>query len=212
MDREIVVGYAGPTLGKLGYRGSKGGFGYGLYFTGGRLVGISYKRIVSRANLPGYILAATGFGILGLLPVYFIITKPAPDATIPIWIGVLVLIMLGSLFASLYFLQGRSPRQAEIQIRHAESTALGNLSGLQYDVSLDRINISQVLIDFLQISILMKNGEWFLFGLQYGPEDPARPQLISLFRQYCLQSPPVTMYVRNQNKQWDLISTAEGLA
>ena len=211
MDEEPVVGYAGRSLGRLGYRGYKGGYGYGLYFTHDRLIGISYKSLVARANLPGYLLELIGFIIVGLLLAYFGITRPPPNETIPVWVGLIFLTMFGALIASLYFQLVRSPRQAARQIRRQESKALASLSNLQYDVSLDRINISQVLVDFLQISILMKNGEWYLFGVQDSLTGSVRTQMISLFRQFCLQSPPVTMFIRNQNKQWDLISSAEKL-
>lgn len=212
MDEERVAGYAGQSLGRLGYRGYKGGYGYGLYFTHDRAIGVSYKRLVARASLPGYLLELIGFVILGLLLAYFGITRPAGDSTIPVWLGLIFLTMFGALIASLYFQLVRSPRQAAKQIRRQAPKSLTALSNLQPDVSLDRISISQVLIDYLQISILMKNGEWYLFGMQDSQEDSVRTQVASLFRQFCLQSPAVTLFIKNQNKQWDLISKAEALA
>lgn len=212
MDEELVAGYAGQSIGRLGYRNYRGGYGYGLYFTHDRLIGISYKSLVAHAYRPGYLLELIGFVLLVLLVAYFGITRPAGDSPVPVWLGLLVITMLSAWIVSLYFQLRRSPRQAAKQIHRLAPTSLIGLSNLQPDVSLDRNDISQVLIDFLRISILMKNGEWYLFGVQDPQKDSVRTGVVTSFGQFCSQSPPVTMFVRNRNKQWDLISRAEDLA
>jgi len=77
-------------------------------------------------------------------------------------------------------------------------------------MSLDRANISQIIIEGFRFSILTNSGEWFLFGVQ-DPRSRKRSrkvllQVTSLFRKFCSQSPAITMFIK-QKKQWNLAST-----
>jgi hypothetical protein len=80
-EDEVVGSFADHSLGRLSYGTYKGGFGYGLYFTNNRLIGISLKSIVSYAYRPGYLLELIGFTIAGSLAAYFVLTRPQGETS-----------------------------------------------------------------------------------------------------------------------------------
>jgi hypothetical protein len=209
LEEELIGWFASQSIGRLSYGTYKGGFGYGLYFTNKRLIGISYRNIVSRAYRPGYLLELIAFVLLGSFTAYFAITRPQNDQAIPLGILVLVLTMLGALGMSGFFLLYFSRRQAAHGIQREASPSILDLPNQQYDISLERANISQVIVDAFQVSILMKTGEWYLFGVRFPRALKAREQVLSLFQKFCSLTPPINMFVKKRRKQWYLVSKAE---
>jgi hypothetical protein len=213
LEEELIGWVASQSIGRLPYGASKGGYGYGLYFTNKRLIGISYKNIVSRAYRPGYLLELIGFVLLGFIAAYFAFTRPQGDQPIPLAILVILLIMLVSMAMSAVFLRfSLSRRQAAHGIQREASPSILDLTNLQSDVSLERAEISQVIVEGYRISILMKTGEWFLFGVQYPRALAAREDVLSLFQKFCALPPIINLFVKKRKKHWYLGSKAETLA
>lgn len=208
MEEELIGWFASQSLGRLPYGASKGGFGYGLYFTNNRLIGVSYRNIVSRAYSPGYLLELIGFVLLGSGIAYFALTRPPADQPMPLWILVLLLTMFSAWIASLCFQLYLSPRRVAQRIQREASQSILNLSNVHHDVSVERASISQVTVDAWRINIRMKTGEWFLFGVRNPRAVLAREQVASLFQKFCSQSPPIDMFVK-ERKQWNLASNVE---
>ena len=58
LDEILLGGVAGPNIGRLALKGDafNTGFGYGVYFTDSRIIGLSYKRMLARSAYPGYLV------------------------------------------------------------------------------------------------------------------------------------------------------------
>jgi hypothetical protein len=212
LEEELIGWIASQSIGRLPYGASKGGYGYGLYFTNKRLIGISYKNIVSRAYRPGYLLELIGFVLLGFISAYFALTRPQGDQPIPLAILVVLLIMLASIAVSVVLLLYLSRRQAAHGIQREASPSILDLPNLQSDASLERVGISQVIVEGFRISILMRTSEWFLFGIQYPRALATREEVLSLFQKFCALPPVINLFVKKRKKHWYLGSKAETLA
>jgi hypothetical protein len=197
---------ASQSIGRLSYGGYKGGYGYGLFFTNHRLIGVSYKTIVSRVLRPAYIIEVASFGILGILLGYFYLNRPVGNEQAPLWILILTFTMLGGMIIGLIILLYSGPKRIALQVQLEASSQIRNLPSQPYEMSLERANISQIVIEGFRISILTNSGEWFLFGVQDPRSRRVLLQVTGMFRKFCSQSPAITMFIK-QKKEWNLAST-----
>lgn len=200
MGEELVGWVASQRIGRLSYGGYKGGYGYGLFFTNDRLVGFSYRHIVSKVLHPAYEFELFGFAIAGILATYFGLAAPRPPSTdtAPWWIILLTVIMLSSIIIAIAIFLFLGPRKIATQIQDQALLQIQNLRDPASDLSLERSNIAQVTIDRLRINIQMKTGEWFLFGILIRPTKPERKRLVDTFQQFCSLSPPINMFVKQK--------------
>ena len=213
MEEQLIEWVASQSIGRLSYGEYKGGYGYGLFFTSHRLGGVSYKTIVSRVLRPAYIVEVVSFGLLGLLLGYFYLNRPVGNEEAPLWILILTFTMLSGWIAGLIILLYSGPKKIARQLQLEASMQIRNLSSLSYDLSLERANISQIIIDGFRISILTNSGEWFLFEVQ-DPRSLRRSrrmlvQVTDMFRKFSSRSPPINMFIRKRKGQWDLVSKAQ---
>jgi hypothetical protein len=154
MGETFLGGFASPYIGRLANNALRDEFttrGYGLYFTDSRLIGVSYKKITSRAFRPAYVISLIWIVSLASLVGYAVLTGAQQLYPLPAVIGLALV--------ALVFLVYLSPRQATNEIKRQEATSMIDLANQPQDLVQERNNISQVTYQFPMISILMKSGE-----------------------------------------------------
>jgi hypothetical protein len=164
---------------------------------------------------PAYVIEVVSFGLLGLLLGYFYLNRPVANEQAPLWVLILTFTMLGGWIVGLIILLYSGPKQIARQVQLEASMQIRNLSNPSYDLSLERANISQIIIERFRISILTNSGEWFLFGVR-DPRSRTRSrrvlvQVIDMFRKFCSRSPLVNMFIKKRRERWDLVSKQKAL-
>jgi len=208
MGETFLGGVASPYIGRLANDALRDGFttrGYGPYFTDSHLIGVPYKKITSRTFRPAYVISLIWIVSLVSLVAYAVLTGAQQLYPLPA--------VMGLVPVALAFLVYLSPRQATNRTRRQEATSINDLVDQPQDLVLERSNISQVTYQFPMISILMKSGEWYYFGVGswgsgYGHSRKRLTVLLSLFQRFCSQSPPISMFDRRRN-QVEILSKGE---
>lgn len=187
------------------------GYGYGVYLTDTRIIGLSYKKRFSHAYYPGY-LAGLCFGIsLTLVIVYAKFSGLSSNEQIPyaiVWAPV----VFGSAASTLIFIFLR-PAQVAKKIMEQAPKSLLNLASETPDVMVERSNISQVTVETYRVNVLTKSGNWYVFMVTDDPRlysDPTKwtgqsAELLSLFKRFCSLESPITMWMR-QFGRWEVVT------
>src|SRR5881296_799224 len=113
-------------------------WGYGLYFTDKRLVGVSYTKYLSRAYIPAWMLS---LGWIGLWVSGVAWARATNSPNLPLWfLPLLFATMAASLIVLLYL----SPKKASAQIDRLIVSSISQLENLPKDIVLDRKDIDNV--------------------------------------------------------------------
>jgi hypothetical protein len=203
MGETLLGGVASIYLGRLANDALRDQFttrGYGLYFTESRIIGVSYKRITSRALLPGYVAFLVFVVSLTSGIVYSNLTGTPSDQPIPYAFIFYPLIFGGAVLSLLYMLY-LGPRQATKRIERQQVNSIMELVSQPNNLVLERNNISQVTVQYRMIYVLTKSGQWYYFGFGtwgsgLGYSRKRVQLLLDLFQKFCSQSPPIGMFIR----------------
>ncbi len=176
-------------------------WGYGLYFTDNRLLGVSYTKYLSRAYIPAWILSI-GWVVIWVSEVAWARMTNSENA--PLWF---LPILFGTMVASLVFLLYLSPRRASTQIESLAVNSIWDLEILPKDVVLQRGDISQVTVEGTRvhdpgrswvsgsiITLSLKTGETVVFVNTLDREKSRR--LFQLFQNFCAQDPSISFFVK----------------
>ena len=200
MSETFLGGVASPYIGRLANNALRDGFttrGYGLYFTDSRLIGVSYKKITSRAFRPAYVISVIWIASLASLVAYAVLTGAQQLYPLPA--------VMGLAGVALVFLVYLSPRQATRRIKRQEAMSMIDLANQPQDLVLERNNIAKVISQLRMISVLTKSGEWYYFGVGrwgsgYGYSTKRLVMLLDLFQKFCSLNPPISMYIKHRNR------------
>ena len=173
-------------------------WGYGLYFTDKRLVGVSYTKYLSRAYIPGWILSLGWIGILGLGIAW---ARATNSPNVPIWFPPLLFATMG---ASLIVLLYLSPKRASAQIDNLTVSSISQLENIPIDIVLDRKDIDSVHFQRARIQdpgrlfvrgslfiIRLRNGQVVIFGNSLDNEKLGR--LRTLFQTFATRDPAIAL-------------------
>src|SRR5260370_24265691 len=97
MSETFLGGVASPYIGRLANNALRDGFttrGYGLYFTDSRLIGVSYKKITSRAFRPAYVISVIWIASLASLVAYAVLTGAQQLYPLPAVMGLAAVSLL----------------------------------------------------------------------------------------------------------------------
>ena len=175
-------------------------WGYGLYFTDNRLIGVSYKKIVSAAYRPGFLLFLIWIVSLVSLIAYFVTTKVTESIFVPFDVGFA--------FVPLVFLVYWGPKQARIRTERQVVNSVWELEVLQKDLVLQKSDISQVSIQgrkfydpwgggFVSgsaVSVSLRTGQIIMFVNALRGESLRR--LVALPQSFCAQEPSIVFSVK----------------
>ena len=209
----LLGGVASSEIGRLAMRGDSfnTGYGYGVYLTNSRIVGISYKDKFSRSYYPAYLITLA-FGIsLTVIIVSAKLAGISGNQDIPygiIW-GPIVL----GLCASILILILLGPARAAKQITQQSPKSLLDLANESPDVVVERSDVSQVTVDTYRINVLTKSGRWYTFMVSVASplySDPTSwtgpsGELFDLFKRFCSMDPPITMWMK-QHGNWEILT------
>jgi len=209
---EVLLGrVAGPTIGRMAFRGDafNSGFGYAVYFTNNRIVGLSYTKLLSRSYYPAYVLLLA-FGV-SLVSIIILADRAGvpQDQPIPDYV-VWAPIVFGTLALSMILLLVR-PWQTGNRIRR-DAPSLLDLASQSPDLVLSRQDISQVSIDNYRVNVLTRSNQWYCFMVKVAARNYSKPwkwkgeqrQLFDLFQRFCSVDPPIATFLK-QGRQWTLI-------
>jgi len=117
-------------------------WGYGVYFTDRSMIGVSYRRYLSRAYYPGWILSGAWIAIIAATFVMLVVThtQELPAS----WIPIFPVAFFGAMIMSLVFLLYLSPKHASDQIDHIQVNSVRDLETLRKDFILQRDDISEI--------------------------------------------------------------------
>jgi hypothetical protein len=179
--------------------------GYGLYFTDRRLIGVSYREIVSRAYRPFFVSSLVFIMFLGFsLVLAGLGGIPSDQLNL---IGTLVgPILFGLSVTSLVFFYIISPRLSTVRIQREAANSLMDLANKHEDLVLDRPDVLQVTIQVAGIDILTRLGDWYHFVNVLGQNDASRLKV--LLHKFCAQDPPIGLY-NKRKKQWEVLPERE---
>ncbi|HVH14299.1 MAG TPA: hypothetical protein VNA15_01095 [Candidatus Angelobacter sp.] len=215
MAEALLGGVAGSAIGRLALRGDSfnTGFGYGVYLTDSRIIGISYKEKFSRSYYPAYLVGLC-FGIsLTLVVVYAKLSGISGNQQIPyaiIWAPI-----LWGLAASSMILLYLRPSKVAKKIMQRAPKSLLDLANESPDIVVERPNVSQVTVDAYRINVLAKSGQWYAFMIAPRlSSDPTKwtgqsGELFELFKRFCSLEPPITMWMK-QHGHWKILAEPNG--
>lgn len=175
-------------------------WGYGVYFTENRLIGVSYRRIVSRAIRPGLLISLIWAVLLVSAIAYAILTHVKESLAFPFVMGLAVV--------ALVYLVYLGPKQATNRTESQVVSSMWELENLPKDLVLHRNDISQVSVQGRRfydpwgggivwgslIIIALKTGQTVTFVNALRREKLRR--LVELFQNYCSQDPAILFSVR----------------
>ena len=173
-------------------------WGYGLYFTDKRLVGVSYTKYLSRAYIPGWILS---LGWIGILVSGIAWARATNSENLPLWFPPLLFATMG---ASLIVLLYLSPKRASAQIDNLNVSSVSQLENLPIDTVLERKNIENVHFQRARIQdpgrlyvrgslfiIRLRNDQVVTFGNSLDKERLGRLQ--RLFQTFAARDPAIPL-------------------
>jgi hypothetical protein len=215
---EVFLGrVAGPEIGRMALRGDafNTGFGYAVYLTSNRIVGLSYTRLLSRSYYPAYFVCLSFAALLTAAVVYARAEGISGNQQIPL--GIIIVPIIWALAVISMVLLYLRPKQVGNQIRREAPTALLDLANQSPDLVLERNNISHVSVDGYRINILTKSNQWYCFMIKVAPRLYSKPmkwkgqsrQLFDLFQRFCSTDPPISMFFK-QGRQWVTLPQAQG--
>lgn len=213
MSEELLGGVASGEVGRLALRGDafNTGYGYGVYLTSSRLIGISYKEKFSRSYYPAY-LVSLAFGISLTLVIVFAKLAGIPDNQVIPYPFIWAPIVLGLCVAS-FVLAYLRPAQVGTKIYEQAPKSLFDLANVWQDVVVERSQISQVTVDQYRINVLTKSAQWYTFMVTVAPRlysDPTKwndeaGELFELFQRFCHMEPPIKMWMK-QHGDWKILT------
>jgi len=178
--------------------GLRNPWGYGLYFTDKRLVGVSYTEYLSRAYIPAWILS---LGWIGILVSGVAWARATNSRNFPLWFPPL---WLATMAASLIVLLYLSPKRASAQIDNLTVSSISQLESLRIDTVLDRNDIDNVHFQIARIrdpglsrgrgslfTIRLRNGQVVIFGNSLDNEKLGRLQ--QLFQAFATRDPAIPL-------------------
>lgn len=132
-------GVAGSEIGRLALKGDSfgTGYGYGVFFTNGRIVGLSYTRMLSRSYYPAYLVCLAFFVSLTLAIVFVNMAGIPADQPLPLVFGP-ILALLPLTFVLLYL----RPSQAAKRITRDAPVSLLDLMSRSPDIVIERGEVS----------------------------------------------------------------------
>ena len=160
---------------------------YGIYLTDKRLIGVSYKKVVSGAYRPAYVLSLIWILSLVSLLIYARLTgaQNLPPLPFVMSLAVVAFILL------VYW----SPKQASGRVeRKGTVKSLEELQQLVPDVVLNRSDISQVTARPSTFTVFMRSGESHTFLSKKLSGDKSQ-SLLRLFQVFCSWTPLVEMTI-----------------
>jgi hypothetical protein len=209
----LLGGVAGSAIGRLALTGDSfnTGFGYGVYLTNSRIIGLSYQGKFSRSNLPGYLVGLC-FAILVIaVTVYIKLSGLSGNQQIPY--GIVFIPLALGLAASTLILLFLRQTQTGNQIRDLAPKSLLDLEKESPDVVMEREDVVQVTVDQYRINILAKSGQWYAFMVSIAPRyysDPTKwkgqpRELFDLFQKFCSFEPNIAFWVK-QHGDWRILT------
>lgn len=177
-------------------------WGYGLYFTDSRLIGVSYKKIVSRAFLPGLILFL--IWVVALVSVITYGRIAGIPSSEPIGPGIILgPLLVGPLVLSLLYLLYLGPKHAASRTESQLVNSIWELESLRKDLVIQRIDVSQVSIQGRRfydpwgggivlgsaVNVNLRTGQIIMFVNALRGERLRR--LFGLLQDFCAQEPSI---------------------
>ncbi len=195
VEEKFLGGVAGVGMNRT-LRGFKSSFyvqtggpsAYGIYLTDKRLIGVSYRKIVSEAYRPAYAIFLLCILSLISLVVYTRLTgaQDLPPLPFVMALAVVALVLL------IYW----SPKRASARLeRESSGKSLPNFGKIAPDIILNRTGISQVTFRPGLILVAMRSGETQTFLTKAGQKKGS--QLLRLFLVFCSTAPLIEMTVSN---------------
>jgi len=164
-----------------------GPVGYGIYLTDKRLIGVSYKKVVSRAYRPAYLLLLIWIFSLVSLLIYSRLTGARDLPPLPFVMSLVIV----DLILLVYW----SPKQASGRVeRKGTVKSVEKLQQLAPDVVLNRSDISQVTARPSTFTVFMRSGESHTFLTKKLSRDKSQ-LLLRLFQVFCSWTPLVEMTI-----------------
>jgi hypothetical protein len=209
----LLGGVAGSAIGRLALSGDSfnTGFGYGVYLTNSRIIGVSYQKKFSRSYFPGYFMGLC-FAIF-LIAVTVCIKFSGLSGNQQIPYGIVFVPLALVLAASTMILLFVRRTQIGSQIRDQAPKSLLELANESPDVVVERVDVSQVTVDRYRINVLAKSGQWYAFMVDVAPRlysDPTKwkglsGELFDLFREFCSLEPPIALWVK-EHGDWRFLT------
>ena len=164
-----------------------GPVGYGIYLTDKRLIGVSYKKVVSRAYRPAFVLFLIWIFSLVSLLIYSRLTGARDLPPLPFVMSLIIV----DLILLVYW----SPKQASGRVeRKGTVKSVEELQQLVPDVVLNRSEISQVTARPSTFIVFMRSGESHTFLSKKLSGDKSQ-LLLRLFQVFCSWTPLVEMTI-----------------
>src|SRR5436189_3614381 len=105
------------------------------------MIGVSYRRHLSRAYYPGWILSGAWIAIIAATFVMFAVTQ---TGELPAWsIPIFPVACFGAMIMSLVFLLYLSPKRASDQIDHIQVNSVRDPETLRKHSILRRVDVSE---------------------------------------------------------------------
>jgi len=209
----LLGGVAGSAIGRLALRGDSfnTGWGYGVYLTNSRIIGVSYQKKFSSSYFPAYLVGLCFAILVGTVTVYIKLSGLSGNQQIPY--GIIFVPLALGLAASTLILLFVRPTQMGSQIRDQAPKSLLDLANESADVVVERADVSQVTVDQYQINILAKSGQWYTFMVTVAPRSYSDPtkwkgqsgELLELFQKFCSLEPPIGLWVK-QHGDWRILT------
>lgn len=144
-------------------------WGYGLYFTDNRVIGVSYRKIVSQAYRPAFLIFLIWIVSLVSLVAYAVLTAAKEILPLPFVMGLAVI--------ALIYLVYLSPKHARERTASQKVSSMSELEHLTKDTVLQRSEISSVnlrkasfydpwgggIVTGALITVILKTGQNVVF-------------------------------------------------
>ena len=199
MDETFLGGVASQKLGRYTGSSFSDGFmlhGYGIFFTSKRLIGFTYRRITLVAYLIPFFIGVLWIGML--VPYFGWANQVDPSGQglpLPYPVYVMAPLLIGPLVLVVAFVVYFSPRRVRMKIERQKPTSLTELTRRQPDLSLERVDISQVTVDQNpdvrfpnpRATFTMRTGRQYSF-------DIGRPEFFTILGAFCELDPPISIF------------------
>ena len=192
-----ITRYKGQGLARM----LSGSWGYGLYFTDSRLIGVSYTKYLPRAYIPFWLLTLVWIVTIASSVAWGRLTN---SENLPPWS---VLLWLGSMISSLVFLFYASPKLASHWIQSKVVRSTMELEDTAQDVIFQASDISEIDIQYAKvyddvrqwvpgsvITVSLKTGQTIIFANTLNKEKFG--QLLQLFQNFCSLNPSIKLSVK----------------
>ena len=199
MDETLLGGVASQMLGRLTDSSFSNGFlvhGYGIFFTSKRLIGFTYRKITLVAYLIPFFIGVLWIGILVAYLAWANQVDPSLNGSpLPYPAYIMAPLLIGPPVLVGAFLVYLSPRRVRMKIERQKPTSLTELTRRKPDLSLERADISQVIVDRNpdirfpnpRTTFTMRTGQQYSF-------DIGRPEFFTILGAFCELTPPISTF------------------